>query len=948
MKRGKFERTEPKQQKKVNAGLLQTYVFSVLSLVLCCAMFLSTTFAWFTAEVENQGNEVYVGKLAVDLLDSVGNSLQDAEPVFDGNIKWEPGATEYRTLHIVNTGDLSFNYRLLLTGGQGDRNIAKSISVYAIDGAVIPASRDEIANTWAYIGSLADVLDSALPLCKGEYDVPADLFIKNGEIRQNVASVTIALRMDPEVSDPSIMGKSLTDIGIKLMAFQKSYESDAFGSDYDIKDPAVDSVKVYAGQVAKLQTNVAPSAVNKLTTIELPQGAFDGKTVSVEVGTTNSLFNINALGATVASLDVKLSVNGIPFTGELTSGKFRVSTYIPTGLELTTNGVDYAGTDGRTEPDLVSYDPISGLLVFETTHFSSYDINGMGLAFDPVEDAVITDVLELVQTLKQTDSKVVIPAVNTVAVKDAISAAQESGALSEEAAQAAVEAVQPVVGYETLADALAATDTVTLQNNVLLDVDNTITIPADRDIILDLNGKTITGISDGTGSNRVMFDVRGKLTVKNGEITTQHAGTNMGWGHCSEIFYVAFNGSLNVENATLKNLGGTDMAYCVDLVNSTGVTFTAENAVMDSAYIPFRVFNNGSGMNTVTIKDSKLHGGNRAFWVHIYTAADNNGQLKDQTLALNIFNNGNTFAADKAAHAPICYGFTDAYWYTPENSLAYVYAETADGLAAALANGYNVRLYNDISVTDVTLTVPAGKQVKLDTNGKKLSGKSTVSDTSNLIKVSAGASLELVGNGKITFFATSPDLDWGEGSEHPYPGYANNTIRCEGKLIVNGPVLENTTASGGASYVIDCYTGADLVVKDGLVNGYDKTAIRMFCGNNIQVTVEGGEVRGYRAVWLQLAGSDAKTAPAVSLNVHGGELTATDDVYKDVIYTYSYGNSFDNVVINISGGVFNGDVAFCGGKKIGTQKETITGGFFNGELGRYTDSGWVDIAKPAQ
>ena len=47
MKRGKFERTEPKQQKKANAGLLQTYVFSVLSLVLCCAMFLSTTFAWF-------------------------------------------------------------------------------------------------------------------------------------------------------------------------------------------------------------------------------------------------------------------------------------------------------------------------------------------------------------------------------------------------------------------------------------------------------------------------------------------------------------------------------------------------------------------------------------------------------------------------------------------------------------------------------------------------------------------------------------------------------------------------------------------------------------------------------------------------------------------------------------------------------------------------------------
>ena len=178
---------------------------------------------------------------------------------------------------------------------------------------------------------------------------------------------------------------------------------------------------------------------------------------------------------------------------------------------------------------------------------------------------------------------------------------------------------------------------------------------------LDLNNKTIKHTSARTGKNQVMIDVRGKLTVKDGTITTQHIGDNMAWSNCTEIFYVGFNGTLNLIDATLENLGGSDMAYCVDLVNASepdGITVNIENSVLKSTYIPFRVFNNGNGINKVTINNSTLEGTSRAVWIHIYTVEDNKGVVKDSTLELDIYDNGNTFIANDPNRI-IEFGFTN-------------------------------------------------------------------------------------------------------------------------------------------------------------------------------------------------------------------------------------------------------------------------------------------------
>ena len=272
--------------------------------------------------------------------------------------------------------------------------------------------------------------------------------------------------------------------------------------------------------------------------------------------------------------------------------------------------------------------------------------------------------------------------------------------------------------------------------NVKIDADNTITIPAGKTLTLNLNGHTLTGVTDDadknddgnitSADNETMFDVRGTLNVygygsansraisndeqNKGAITLSHKGANLGWNGCTEIFYVAENGALNVEDAILENYGGSDMAFAIDMVNAsgtTGVTVTVNNSEIKSSYIPVRVFNNGSGMNNVTITNSTLQGTSRAFWVHIYSSKDNgNKGIKDATLNINIYNPdcNNEFIA-KNPERIIEYGFDDEINFDEEGNQIYklesVYydedeTEVVEGVGMLDDNTYGVYNVNGI------------------------------------------------------------------------------------------------------------------------------------------------------------------------------------------------------------------------------------------------------------
>lgn len=118
------------KREKAKAPILQSYVASLLSLVLCCAMFLSATMAWFTNEVSTYGNQIYVGTLDVDLQNTAGTSLhgqngtlftrilhQDGSEGVTEVSAWQSGDVSVEELWVVNEGTIDFNYALYFALG---------------------------------------------------------------------------------------------------------------------------------------------------------------------------------------------------------------------------------------------------------------------------------------------------------------------------------------------------------------------------------------------------------------------------------------------------------------------------------------------------------------------------------------------------------------------------------------------------------------------------------------------------------------------------------------------------------------------------------------------------------------------------------------------------------------------------------------------------------------
>ena len=109
------------QSKNTKRALLA----SILSVVLCCAMLIGSTFAWFTDSVETGKNTITAGNLDVDLQyaevaegtdlttlgDDAWTSVQGKEDLFSEDL-WEPGHVEVVYLRIQNLGTLALDYNL--------------------------------------------------------------------------------------------------------------------------------------------------------------------------------------------------------------------------------------------------------------------------------------------------------------------------------------------------------------------------------------------------------------------------------------------------------------------------------------------------------------------------------------------------------------------------------------------------------------------------------------------------------------------------------------------------------------------------------------------------------------------------------------------------------------------------------------------------------------------
>ena len=245
-----------------------------------------------------------------------------------------------------------------------------------------------------------------------------------------------------------------------------------------------------------------------------------------------------------------------------------------------------------------------------------------------------------------------------------------------------------------------------------------------------------------------------------------------------------------------------------------------------------------------------------------------------------------------------------------------------------------ISIANNIELTE-TLTIPAGKTVTLDLNGKTITGTPTEATAYQVIQ----------NLGTLTITDNTEAKAGAVVCNHTLSGstsYAVNTIVNSGSLTIEAGTIENkSTASNQIGYAIDNNStsyNSVLTIKGGklTVSGsgyYD--GIRQFCNSMTvenSVIIEGGEVS---SLWMQNPsdGTQQNTKDVKgSFVITGGKLNA---LYLEPSTAFT-GSISGGHVVSIS------RFQAAEGRDI---ENFITGGTFSTDVTAYCAEGFVCVAN---
>ena len=186
---------------------------SIATLFVCLAMFIGSTYAWFTDSASTGVNKIQAGNLDVALeMSTDGITWESAEgktltfKTTDNRaadqILWEPGCTyELPQLRVVNKGNLALKYKIQINGIQGDAKLNEVID-WTINNAAINLTEKH--------------------LLAGQ---TGDAFIIKGHMQETAGNDYRNLTID--------------GIGITVFATQDTVENDSFGNMYDENAPFI-------------------------------------------------------------------------------------------------------------------------------------------------------------------------------------------------------------------------------------------------------------------------------------------------------------------------------------------------------------------------------------------------------------------------------------------------------------------------------------------------------------------------------------------------------------------------------------------------------------------------------------------------------------------------------------------------------------------------------------
>ncbi len=250
-------------------------VTSALAILLCAAMLIGTTFAWFTDTASTGVNRIVSGNLDIELeyKNKGTEAFKKADantPVFDENALWEPGYVEYVVLRVSNAGSLALKYKLgvNIAGETGSTNVngdAFKLSDY-IRFTVLNDDQSSLGRD-ALVAAAADS-----KLIKEGYT--AENHLAKGESKTVTLVVWMPTTVGNEANHKTGVAAPAIDLGINVVATQDTVEHDSFGDQYD-KDAeypivAMDTLQELINNAAepvsaKLEGNIAGS-------LTVPQG----------------------------------------------------------------------------------------------------------------------------------------------------------------------------------------------------------------------------------------------------------------------------------------------------------------------------------------------------------------------------------------------------------------------------------------------------------------------------------------------------------------------------------------------------------------------------------------------------------------------------------------------------------------------------------------------------
>ena len=122
---------------------------SITAFIVCFAMLIGTTFAWFTDTASTAVNKIQAGNLSVGLemfdeatqkwvsAENKTLTFKTADNRAADKIFWEPGCTYVLPkLRVVNNGSLAIKYKIQITGIAGDAKLNKVIDWTINDAAI--------------------------------------------------------------------------------------------------------------------------------------------------------------------------------------------------------------------------------------------------------------------------------------------------------------------------------------------------------------------------------------------------------------------------------------------------------------------------------------------------------------------------------------------------------------------------------------------------------------------------------------------------------------------------------------------------------------------------------------------------------------------------------------------------------------------------------------------